>query len=56
VKNELDASAGIVTVQKLLAHASVETTARYDRRSERTKESADQKLHVPYTRRVLVAE
>lgn len=49
----LDTGADIVTVQKLAGHSSVETTARYDRRGDAVKRAAVDKLHVPYTRRVL---
>jgi integrase len=47
----LDAGADIATVAKLMGHASVVTTAGYDRRDAQTKRKAVTKLHVPYVRK-----
>ena len=48
VSDLLEAGADIATVAKMAGHASVNTTARYDRRPEETKRKTAQLLHVPY--------
>ncbi len=40
----------LVTVQKLLRHTNVQTTAQYDRRGDRANKGAAGMLHVPYRR------
>jgi integrase len=44
----LDAGEDIATVQKMMGHSNVNTTAGYDRRDGKTKKKAASKLHVPY--------
>lgn len=51
ISNMLEAGADIAIIAKIAGHASVNTTARYDRRPEEAKRKAAGLLHIPYKKR-----
>ena len=52
----LDAGVDIATVAAWLGHEDTNTTRRYDRRGERVKKQAVEKLHVPYRKKSQLGE
>jgi len=49
ISDLLDGGVDLVVAARQVGHSNVQTTARYDRRSERAQESAAAGLHVPST-------
>ena len=56
VSDHLAAGTDIAIVAKMAGHASVTTTARYDRRPEEAKREAAGRLHLPYRGRLAGGE
>lgn len=48
----LDAGVDIATVARMMGHADVKTTKRYDRRPEQVKQTAAARLRLPYRRKM----
>jgi site-specific recombinase XerD len=46
--NLLNGGSDLVTVQKLMGHASPTTTSNYDRRGDEVNRNAERALFVPY--------
>jgi len=49
ISDLLDQGVDLSTVQKIAGHSDPKTTARYDRRPERTRREAASRLHVPFS-------
>lgn len=48
ISRMLDAGVDMTTVAAIVGHATVQTTAKYERRGERAKEQAADSLHIAY--------
>lgn len=52
--NLIDVGVDLVTVQGLVGHSKIDTTAKYDRRGEQVRKCAAGVLHVPYVAHVAI--